>query len=212
MNYLKKHLETAKQVILTPKVFFSGLNPSQGYQKPLLFFLVNIILMMVLSFIFTSLITFRARPFPGFLLSLIIGTPSLLVMLFICSIVLHAIAKLLKGQAVFASTLQVVSYTSAIGPLSSIPFLGLFISLYQLYLLILGLSQIHKFSKLRALITVLIPSSVMFLVGLLAAIIFGIAMIRTINRSDMKLPTMNSNQYQKTIPGFIPGNNDQEAL
>lgn len=94
--------------------------------------------------------------------------------LFICSAYIHIVLTLTNRQKRnFKATFMVFSYLHSIAIFSIIPFIGKLITpLWAAYLLIVGLSKVHKIGKIQSLMTILYPLIIFFVIIFFMAMLF----------------------------------------
>jgi hypothetical protein len=89
--------------------------------------------------------------------------------LFIFSGILHLLVMLIVGSrnSGFEATFRVVAYSAVTSLVSWIPFIGWILSLYGIYLGIVGVREVHNTTTGKAALVVLIPAAVVFLLVVL---------------------------------------------
>lgn len=180
-------ISTVRGVVLNPVGFFRGMQKSGNFVNPLVF----TVICAVIGGVLTGIISFLSglvfgdvgSAFGG-LLGGIFLTPILAVIgLFIGAGILHLLAMLLiKPNAGFEATYRVGAYLSVlylVTWLGAIPILGILISLavsvYGIVLAVLGVREVHSTTTGRAAAVVLIPTVVLFLLGLILVALIGAA-------------------------------------
>jgi len=215
---ISNHFNTMKAVVLNPKTFFAGVSETEGYGKPTKFIIINTVVTIVLSFLFSFILYLRNQNFLLTFAGLIILIPVMLVVLFIVTAILHVIAKILGGKGRFLNTYQALAYASAISPVTAIPVLGMLASFYQLYLTIIGLRRFHQYSTVRAVINVLTPIVFFVVVAGVAVALLGVTAIGLMKNAGLKpsdlknLQNLQNTQtpedIQKYYPTFVPQKDD----
>jgi hypothetical protein len=76
----------------------------------------------------------------------------------------------------FEATFRVVAYSAVTSLVSWIPYIGGLLSLYGIYLGIVGIREVHNTTTGRAALVVLIPAAVIILLALLlfSAVLFAV--------------------------------------
>jgi hypothetical protein len=75
----------------------------------------------------------------------------------------------------FGSTFRVASYTQVTGLVNWIPIVGPLLSLYGLYLAIVGIREAHGTTTGKAALVILIPFAVVLVVALIVLVAAGFA-------------------------------------
>ncbi len=188
---VQSFISTVRGVVLNPVGFFRGMRKSGDFVGPLVFALVCAVIGGVLSgiigflsgLLFTDVGTAIGSLVGGIFLTPIVAAISL----FVGGGIIHLLVMLLvKPNAGFEATFRVAAYLSVlylVSWLSAIPILGILVSIvvsiYGIVLAVLGIRETHSTTTGRAAAVVLIPTVVLFLIGLLlfaavlAAVFFG---------------------------------------
>jgi len=185
-------VEVVRRVVLQPGAFFAGL-PRQGrFLGPLIFALIcveiSVILVGLLTFVdvpggATWLLGARGdQGFLAFVGGLVLAPIAATVGIYLSALVTHLLVILVVGQghSGFGATFRVVSYSSVTSLLGWIPYIGWIFSLYRLYLATVGIREMHSTTTGRALLVVLLPAILVFvlvvvLVGASAVVYFRAA-------------------------------------
>jgi len=143
-----------KRVVTDPRGFFQDMPIRGGIQSPLLF-LVGCLVLAALGFLVVG-----PR---GFGLSLVFwGT----VRSFLYAVVFMLIARqVFSGIADYEAHYRVVAYASAPMALMWVPLVGSLAFLYTLFLVIVGLERINGFDAVKSVLTVLLASLVVLVLG-----------------------------------------------
>ncbi len=96
-----------------------------------------------------------------------------LIFMFIASAVLHACLFIIGGaKSGFSGTFKVFAYSNATSIFSLIPFVGGFIGwIWGLVIMVIGLSEIHETSTVRAVFALLIPVFLLIILGIILGFI-----------------------------------------
>jgi len=184
-------VEVVRRVVLQPASFFAAI-PRRG---PLLNPLVFAIICMEISALLSALLVlaglqenpgFNPNPqnalpsvyTPGSALVSIILAPILgAIGLFIAAAIQQLLVRLIIGanNSGFGATFRVASYTQVTGLVNWIPILGPLLSLYGLYLAIVGIREAHDTTTGKAALVILIPFAVVLVVALIVLAAAGIA-------------------------------------
>jgi hypothetical protein len=190
-NPVASFVDVARRVLLQPVRFFAAM-PRSG---PLLNPLVFAIICMEISALLSALLVlagvqenpgFNPNPqnalpsvyTPGSALASIIVTPILgAVGLFIAAAIQQLLVRLIVGanNSGFAATFRVASYTQVTGLVNWIPILGPLLSLYGLYLAIVGIREAHGTTTGKAALVIFIPFAVALVIALIVLAAVGIA-------------------------------------
>jgi hypothetical protein len=159
-QFIESFIKVAKQIILKPRIFFQHLPQKGGFKNPLLFLLIC----DFLSSLFMA--TFLKGDYNIFLILLIANILSA----FLGSLLVHGLAtRVFGGQAQFEATFRIIAYASLMDTVAWVPALGIIASFYGLYLIFVGLQDIHKLKPRQAGTTILIITFMLLCLGMLAA-------------------------------------------
>jgi hypothetical protein len=183
--------DVARRVILQPTGFFAGMPRGGALLNPLVFAVICIELSALLS---ALLVLAGVQQNPGFnpnpqnalpsvftpgsaLASIIVAPIFGAIGLFIAAAIQQLLVRLVVGPANsgFASTFRVASYTQVTGLVNWIPVIGPLLSLYGLYLAIVGIREAHGTTTGKAALVILIPFAVVLVVALIVLVAAGFA-------------------------------------
>jgi hypothetical protein len=177
-----------RRVVLHPVDFFAGIPRREGLRNPLLFALICIVIGAVLNAIVGLIgvqsglqsnegllepLGLSSQSFAGFVATIVF----LVIIGIIALPVVAGIYQLLVGLVVgrenagFGATFRVVAYAAVVNLVAWIPILGLLLSLYSLYLQVVGLREVHETSTGRAILVLLLFLGASILVGVLIGIV-----------------------------------------
>lgn len=187
-------LESVKNVIGSPDSFFSKMPTSGGFKPPLRFASINLtilgvifglIVSFMLSFILSILTLATGKG--GTALNLIKGVTGFgiisiplvivaslivgIISIFVTSGILHVLLLLFGGKGNFEGTFRVMAYTTALLILAWIPFVNIFVAFYAVYIEIVGFSKVHRISKKRTFLAIILPTLILALIFLLGGFI-----------------------------------------
>lgn len=199
-----------KTIAFSPKTFFATLPEIEGYGKPTLFAAFNAALTMLVVVLFSLIFSLKPQQLFPALSGIVIVVPLMIIFLFIGAAVLHLIARILGGKGSFLKSYQVVAFTTAVSPATAIPFLGFLVSVYQIYITIVGFKIVHQYSGVKATVTVVLPIVVVGLViGFLAAL--GLSFLGNLKGSGMDFNQLknlqnieNPEDLKNLYPTFAP--------
>jgi len=134
-------LWVARELVLRPQLFFRNLPFHAPLGSPLIFLTIN-------SFLAALFIAnYRGVGFPVFVALMAANIASALI----AGLILHAMAlRLGSSPQRMAATMRIVCYASIVDIAAWIPAIGLIPYCYGLYLMFLGLQEVHKMSARRA--------------------------------------------------------------
>jgi hypothetical protein len=183
--------DVVRRVFLQPVRFFAGMPRSGALLNPLIFAVVCIEISALLS---ALLVLAGVQPNPGFnpnpqnalpsvftpgsaLASIIVAPIFGAIGLFIAAAIQQLLVRLVVGanNSGFGSTFRVASYTQVTGLVNWIPIVGPLLSLYGLYLSIVGIREAHGTTTGKAALVILIPFAVVLVVALIVAAAVGFA-------------------------------------
>ncbi len=154
-RFFESFIAVGKELLVRPKKFFGQLPLTGDLKNPLLFLTIC----AFLSALFMANV--RKADYNLFFILFFANTGSA----FIGSFVLHTIiAKIFKSNAPFQATFRIVAYASLTDVASWIPVLGPIAYFYGLYLIFLGLQEIHHLSPRQsgaAVITIVVIISLL---------------------------------------------------
>ncbi len=192
LGLLKAILQTAKEVLFSPKRLFKGIRAKGGLSEPLAFGLLFGSLGMMLS-VFWDVIMAAAGlggqaggMGPRFGLPLLLPVMLLvipafvLVSLFCLSGLIHLFLRLVgAGGGGFQATFRVMSYGQATQILAAIPLAGgLLSSVWFLIVQVVGFREIHHTSYPRVIMALLLPVALLFMLAAAVIIPLVIAFLR----------------------------------
>ena len=182
-------LSTTRAVLLSPQRFFDELAPDGPLGAPVLYFLICSAITAVINVV--ASLTFLAVPAgialatgpldAGLLITILtifvfaslVALPALFVAGFFASVlILHAFIRLIAGrdQKGLPATMRVSCY--AVGApvaVAWIPLAGILAVFYCLYLQIIGLKRVHRFSTARSLGPILILTTLLLALAAVVA-------------------------------------------
>jgi hypothetical protein len=181
----------ARRVLLQPAQYFAAMPRSGPLLNPLVFAIICIEISVILS---TLLVLLGVQENPGFnpnpqnalpsvfipgsgLWSILVAPIAGTVGLFIAAAIQQLLVRLIIGanNSGFAATFKVASYTQVTGLINWIPFVGPLLSLYGLYLAIVGIRETHDTTTGKAALVILIPFAVALVIALIVLVAAGIA-------------------------------------
>lgn len=180
---VQSYVRTVVSVVTRTTSFFAGIRRQGDFVNPLVFGAISALISAVLGGIVGIFIALATGDqgiggAVGSLIVSIIFTPIFAVIgFFIFAGILHLLVMLLiKPNSGFEATFRVVAYSSVTQLVSWIPILGILLSLYGIYLGIVGVREVHATTTGRAALVVLIPAAVVILLFLLLAALIGAAL------------------------------------
>lgn len=147
---------TWKLIVFEPEKFFANFNPAEDWKRVLTFNLICGLFSGVLTVVLTLFTTMGA----------VVSHPvTILVQTLLGGIVLFAAFRFFGGRGEVEGTIKMVGYTQAVrvfwvGPAFISVFLGLLVTVYQLWLLILGGRAVHGLSPARSAAAVLLTAAI----------------------------------------------------
>lgn len=216
MNYI----ETCKEIIKTPSDFYRKMSTTGGYTDPLTFVAISCLIYGILivlvhygmlkingmygwDFIFipmTGMSTIDVMYSWALIIFIYILVAPILniIFTFITAAVQYPIYKIFGGTGSYEGTVRVRSYSAAVMVLSWIPILGLILSIYSLYLNIVGGMIVHKVSMGKSTVAVLISIVLFAIVAFAAGLIIGGLFFGAIDiMSDQ--PIRSASQFRDVI-------------
>jgi hypothetical protein len=160
---------TVQRVVLQPVDFYRGIQRRGDFVNPLIFAVICYEIYTILSGLIALLGIWGQRGFGGFISSLILAPIFAVIGLFIGAAILHLLVMLIvgAGNSGFEATFRVGAYAAVTSLVSWIPFIGWIASLYGIYLAIVGIREVHATTTGKAVLVVLIPAAVLFILALI---------------------------------------------
>src|SRR5215210_7686972 len=173
-------IATVQAVVLRPVDFFRGILRQGDLINPLIFAIICYEVAAVLGGLLSLIGLGADQGFGSFIGSIILAPIFAAIGLFIGAGILHLLVMLIIGSrnAGFEATFRVVAYSAVTSLVSWIPFIGAILSLYGIYLGIVGIREMHNTTTGKAELVVLIPAAIIILlvlelIALMGAVIFG---------------------------------------
>jgi hypothetical protein len=164
---VQSFIATVQAVVLRPVDFFRGILRQGDLINPLIFAIICYEATAVLGGIIA--LAFGNQGFGGFIVSIILAPIGTAIALFIGAGITHLLVMLIVGSrnSGYEATFRVAAYSSVVNLVSWIPFIGWLLSLYAIYLAIVGIREVHTTTTGKAALVVLIPVAVAFLLVIL---------------------------------------------
>jgi len=177
-------IATVQAVVLRPVDFFRGILRQGDLINPLIFAIICYEVAAVLGGLLSLIGLGADQGFGSFIGSIILAPIFAAIGLFIGAGILHLLVMLIIGSrnAGFEATFRVVAYSAVTSLVSWIPFIGAILSLYGIYLGIVGIREMHNTTTGKAALVVLIPAAVVLLILLLLAAVIGAVIFGAMNQ------------------------------
>lgn len=212
MEFIDNWYKTAKEVIFRPKEFFKTMQTTGGLGEPLKFALINIVITLILTTIILTAMPDSPHGLQLKKLTVIYGAEtagivwlimaliSSVIYLFILSGIYHLLLKLLGAKERYEATFMVVAYITVFNIFSTISIIEMtttkiisfLITLYMLYLMIIGFREAHKISSLRAATAVLLPIIIIIILIIALAMLAYMGAASSIGQLDSNLVPMQA--------------------
>jgi hypothetical protein len=180
---LSSFVDVLRCVVLHPVVFFAGIPRREGLRNPFLFALICIVIGAVLNAVVGLIgvqssvqssegllgpLGLRSQSFAGFVASIVILVVIGIIALPVVAGIYQLLVRIVVGSenSGYRATFRVVSYAAVVNLVSWIPIIGLLLSLYSLYLQVVGFREVHETTTGRAILV--------FVLFLVAAIVVGV--------------------------------------
>jgi hypothetical protein len=180
---VQSFIATVQAVVLRPVDFFRGILRQGDLINPLIFAIICYEVSAILGGLL-SLVGFSgSRGFGAFITSIILAPIFAAIGLFIGAGILYLLVMLIVGSrnSGFEATFRVVAYSAVTSLVSWIPFIGWILSLYSIYLGIVGIREVHNTTTGKAALVILIPVVVLFIIGAILAIVIGAFIFSALN-------------------------------
>jgi hypothetical protein len=165
---------TARGVAFYPREFFAALPRNAGYRSPLVFALICAEVSAVLG----GILSLTGGNGAGWLVGTLVATAvGASVGLFVIAAIAHLLVRWIVGpvNAGYEATFRAAAYASVTDLASWIPVVGGLVSLYGIYLAIVGIREVHQTTTGKAALVVLIPAVVIGALLIFVAIVAGVA-------------------------------------
>ena len=186
-NPLESFADTVRRVVLQPVGFFAALPRSGSLLNPLIFALICTVISALLGGILRlagvgegfvagyGLQVPENQDFGEFIGSVIFAPIGGAIGVFVVAGIAHLLVRLVVGatNSGFGATFRVASYTGVTSLVSWIPIIGGLLSLYGIYLSVVGIREMHGTTTGKALLVVLIPVIVVVVLALLGLLVVG---------------------------------------
>ena len=186
-NPVESFVDTVRRVVLQPVGFFAGLPRSGSLLNPLVFALIcteiSVILGSILGLVgvregFVAGYGFQVpenQSFGEFVGTVILAPIGGVIGVFVVAGIAHLLVRLVVGatNSGFGATFRVASYTAVTSLVSWIPVVGGLLSLYGIYLSVVGIREMHGTTTGKAVLVVLIPVIVILVLALLGLLVAG---------------------------------------
>jgi hypothetical protein len=179
---IQSFISTAQAVAFRPVDFFRGVRRQGDFINPLIFALICVLVSAVLGgligFLFNIGLSNQgaAGALVGFFTGIIQALISVLIGLFVGAGIWHLLVLLFlrPRHEGYEATFRVAAYSTVVYLVSWIPILGWILSLYGIYLGIVGIREVHGTTTGKAALIVLLPIAVIAFFILLIVIVLGI--------------------------------------
>jgi hypothetical protein len=177
-------IATVQAVVLRPVDFFRGILRQGDLINPLLFAIICYEISAILGGLLSLIGISGSRGFGAFIVSIIVAPIGAAIGLFIGAGILHLLVMLIVGSrnSGFEATFRVVAYSAVTSLVSWIPFIGWLLSLYGIYLGVVGIREMHNTTTGKAALVVLIPVAVLVLIGLVLAVVIGAVLFSVLSQ------------------------------
>lgn len=171
-------LPTGRAIAFQPKAFFAALPRQGNFVAPLVFALICAEVASILG----GILGLGAHGFGWFIGSLVAAAIGASLGLFIIAAIAYLLVTLIVGptNAGFEATFRAAAYASVANLLRWIPVIGPLVSLYGLYLAIVGIREMHQTTTGKAALVVLIPVVVVVVLIVLVTVIAGVAFLSSL--------------------------------
>ena len=186
-NPLESFADTVRRVVLQPVGFFAALPRRGSLLNPLIFALICTVISAILGGIlrlagvgegFVAGYGLQVPENQGlgeFIGSVIFAPIGGVIGVFVVAGIAQLVVRLVVGatNSGFGATFRVASYTGVTSLVSWIPIIGGLLSLYGIYLAVVGIREMHGTTTGKALLVVLIPVFVVVVLALLGLLVVG---------------------------------------
>ena len=181
---VQSFIAAVQAVVLRPVDFFRGILRQGDLINPLIFAIICYEVSAILGGLLRLVGIGANQGFGAFIASIILAPIFTAIGLFIFSGILYLLVMLIVGSrnSGYEATFRVVAYSAVTSLVSWIPFIGGILSLYGIYLAIVGIREVHNTTTGKAALVVLIPAAVVLLILLLLAAVIGAVIFGAMNQ------------------------------
>ena len=186
-NPLESFADTVRRVVLQPVGFFAALPRRGSLLNPLIFALICTVISAILGGILRlagvgegfvagyGLQVPENQDIGEFIGSVIFAPIGGAIGVFVVAGIGQLVVRLVVGatNSGFGATFRVASYTGVTSLVSWIPIIGGLLSLYGIYLAVVGIREMHGTTTGKAVLVVLIPVIVVVVLALLGLLVVG---------------------------------------
>ncbi|HZG62328.1 MAG TPA: YIP1 family protein [Rubrobacteraceae bacterium] len=186
-NPLQSFVDTVRRVVFQPVGFFAGLPRRGVLLSPLIFALICTEISAILGGVLRlagvgesflagyGIQVPENQGFGEFVGSVIFAPIGGIIGVFVIAGIAHLLVILVVGttRSGFGATFRVASYTTVTSLVSWIPIIGWLLSLYGIYLSVVGIREMHGTTTGKAVLVVLIPVIVVVVLALLGLLVAG---------------------------------------
>jgi hypothetical protein len=145
-NFLSSFFRTAKAILLSPRLFYEGMNREGGLRNPFLFLTCCV---LTHTLIIGLLLKNQSLIASNLLFGMVLPFVTAGILFFI-------IARLFKASGTYEMAFRVNAYAAAVALLSWIPLVGMLLEFYRIYLIVVGLSSTFSIKASRAFMAVVL--------------------------------------------------------
>jgi hypothetical protein len=172
------YIENWKEVIQRPSDFYKRMPMTGGYADPLIFAAISYIIYGLFAALFNAGMSIgsmygmygKESSLSMVVVSVILEPVVGIISIFIEATILYIVYRILGGMGSYEGTVRFISYATAVMVFSWVPFIGLIVLIYEVYLYIVGGMFVHNVSMGRSAVAVLLPIILIFI--LVTALIF----------------------------------------
>lgn len=166
----KNYLSLIKNSFVKPKSYIAYTSQYSKTKDQWVFFIMNIVVGLALETIIA--LVYYQTPTVIFqsITEIALFIPVASLFLIITTLILHSIAKALKGQGDFRTSLQAVSFSTTPLIFYWIPYVRIISFPLIIFFLILEFRNLHHYSTNKAIANILIPSLILALMAFLLGV------------------------------------------
>src|SRR5215218_2417853 len=174
---VQSFISTVQRVVLQPAEFYRGIQRRGDFINPLIFAIICYGIYAIVGALLRLIGIGADVGFGGFIAAIVLAPIYAAIGLFIGAGILHLLVMLIvgSGNSGYEATFRVGAYATVTSLVSWIPFIGWIVSLYGIYLVIVGIREVHATTTGKAALVVLIPVAVLLVLAIILAAIIGAA-------------------------------------
>jgi len=149
-DFFSSFYQISKTALLLPRRFYSEMRKEGGFRNPFVYMLSCVIChVLIFGVLHGNPEVILKNLFLGMLFPLITA-----------GILFIIVTKIFRARGSYEAAFRVNAYASAVSLITWLPLIGIFLEVYRIYLIVVGLSAVFSIKMPRALLAVLLTMAV----------------------------------------------------